>query len=183
MCNYTRKILLIVLWWLMASNFFFFLFCICLPHNLHLLLGVGSILLLNSGELFVYSGYKALSWNIWNLKLFSYSLGLYFHSLNRVLCRAIVLKVDDVQSGLPQWLSSKESTCNSGAAGDLGLIPRSGRSPGGGHGNLLQYSCLENPIDTGASRAIVNGIAKRQTWLKWLNTHTYVMYKLLLPFC
>ena len=37
---------------------------------------------------------------------------------------------------------SKESTCS---AGDLGLIPGSGRSPGGGHGNSLQYSCLENP--------------------------------------
>ena len=44
--------------------------------------------------------------------------------------------------GLPQWLSGKESTCN---AGDVGLIPESGRSPGGRHGNPLQYSCLENP--------------------------------------
>ena len=40
--------------------------------------------------------------------------------------------------------SGKESTCN---AGDLGLIPESGISPGGGHGNPLQYSCLENPRD------------------------------------
>ena len=44
--------------------------------------------------------------------------------------------------GLPRWLSGKESTCN---AGDLGLIPGLGISPGGGHGNPLQYSCLENP--------------------------------------
>ena len=43
---------------------------------------------------------------------------------------------------LPWQLSSKESTCN---ARDMDLIPCSGRSPGGGHGNLLQYSCLENP--------------------------------------
>ena len=42
---------------------------------------------------------------------------------------------------------SKESACN---AGDLGLIPGSGRSPGEGNGNLLQYSCLENPMDRGA---------------------------------
>ena len=41
-----------------------------------------------------------------------------------------------------QWLSSKESTCNQG---DMGSIPVLGRSPGGGHGNPLQYSCLENP--------------------------------------
>ena len=45
-------------------------------------------------------------------------------------------------SGVPQWLSRKESACN---AGDLGSIPGSGRSPGGGHGNPRQYSCLKNP--------------------------------------
>ena len=44
--------------------------------------------------------------------------------------------------GLPRWLSDKEPPAN---AGDAGSIPGSGRSPGGGHGNLLQYSCLENP--------------------------------------
>ena len=44
--------------------------------------------------------------------------------------------------GLPWWPDSKESSCN---IGDLGLIPGLGRSPGGGHGNPLQYSCLENP--------------------------------------
>ena len=47
---------------------------------------------------------------------------------------------------LPQWLSSKETTC---IAGDTGPIPGSGRSPGGGRGKPLQYSCLENPIDRG----------------------------------
>ena len=45
-------------------------------------------------------------------------------------------------TGIPQCLSSKESICNTG---DAGLIPGSRRSPGGGHSNLLQYSCLENP--------------------------------------
>ena len=44
--------------------------------------------------------------------------------------------------GFPGGLVGKESTCN---VGDLGLIPGLGRSPGGGHGNPLQYSCLENP--------------------------------------
>ena len=48
---------------------------------------------------------------------------------------------------------SKESTCN---AGDLGLIPGLGRSPGGGHGNPLQNSCLENPMDRGAWWATVH---------------------------
>ena len=50
----------------------------------------------------------------------------------------------------PQWLNSKESACNAGDAGDVGLIPRLGRSPGGGHGNPFQYSGLENPMDRGA---------------------------------
>ena len=48
---------------------------------------------------------------------------------------------------------------------DLGLIPGSGRSPGEGNGNLLQYSCLENPMDGGAWWATVHGAAKSWTWL------------------
>ena len=54
--------------------------------------------------------------------------------------------------GLPWWLSSKESACDTG---DMGLTPGSGRYLGGGHGNLLQCSCLENPIDRGAWWPIV----------------------------
>ena len=64
--------------------------------------------------------------------------------------------------GLPWWLSGKESACN---AGDLGWIPGSGRSPGGGPGNPLQYSCLENPMDRGAWWAAVHGVTKSQTRL------------------
>ena len=45
----------------------------------------------------------------------------------------------------------KDSACNAGDSGDLGSIPGSGRSPGGGNGNPLQYSCLENPLDKGLS--------------------------------
>ena len=62
------------------------------------------------------------------------------------------------------WLGSvsKEPACN---AADPGLIPGWGRSPGGGHGNPLQYSCLENPMDRGAWWATVHGIAKSRTWL------------------
>ena len=52
--------------------------------------------------------------------------------------------------GLPWWLSGKESAPN---AGDLGSIPGSGRSPGEGNDNPLQYSCLENPMDRGAWQA------------------------------
>ena len=45
-------------------------------------------------------------------------------------------------------------------AGDLGLIPRLGRSPGEGNGNPLQYSCLENPMDRGACQATIHGVSK-----------------------
>ena len=56
----------------------------------------------------------------------------------------------------------KESAFN---AGELDLIPRSGRSPGEGNGYSLQYSCLENPMDRGAWQAIVHGVTKNQAWL------------------
>ena len=62
--------------------------------------------------------------------------------------------------GLPQWLTGKESACNAGATGDVGSIPGSGRALGGGHGNPLQYSCLENPMDRGAWWAIVHKVTK-----------------------
>ena len=60
--------------------------------------------------------------------------------------------VTNVCIWLPQWLSGKESACN---AGDTGWIPGSGRFPGEGNGNPLQYSCLGNPMDRGAWRAVV----------------------------
>ena len=55
---------------------------------------------------------------------------------------------------------------NGGDIRDEGLIPRLGKFPRGGHGNPVQYSCLENPIDRGAGRATVHGIVKSQTRLK-----------------
>ena len=63
---------------------------------------------------------------------------------------------------------------NAGDIKDEGLIPGSGRSPGGGHGNLLQYSCLENPVDRGAWRATVHRVARSQTRLKRLSVHALV---------
>ena len=61
--------------------------------------------------------------------------------------------------GLPKWLSSKESACQAGDTEVMSLIPGSGRSPGGGNGNLLQYSCLENSMDRGVWRAAVHAVA------------------------
>ena len=63
---------------------------------------------------------------------------------------------------VPDDSEGKESTCN---AGDVGSIPRSRGFPGGGNGNLLQYSCLKNPMDEGAWPATVHGITKSQTEL------------------
>ena len=65
----------------------------------------------------------------------------------------------------------KNPPANTGAIGDLGLIPGSGRSPGGGNGNPLQFSCLENPMDRGAWWAIVHGVTKNQMQLSWHSTH------------
>ena len=62
--------------------------------------------------------------------------------------------------------SNKESACK---AGDPGSIPRSERSPGGGHGHPLQYSCLENPVDRGAWRATVHRVVNSRTRLKQLS--------------
>ena len=66
-------------------------------------------------------------------------------------------------SGLPRWQSGKESACNAGAAEDGVLILGSGRSPGGGHGNPLQCSRLENPTDRGAWRVTVHGAVESDT--------------------
>ena len=71
----------------------------------------------------------------------------------------------------PWWLSGKESACNAGVPGS---IPGSGRSPGGGHGNPLQYSCLENPMDRGGWWATVHGVAKSRTRLSDEHLHTFL---------
>ena len=75
-----------------------------------------------------------------------------------------------VNVGFPGGLDGKESTCN---VGDLCSIPGLGRSPRGGYGNPLQYSCLENPMDGGAWRATVHGV-KKSDMTEWLSTITHV---------
>ena len=79
------------------------------------------------------------------------------------------MKVDDVIihlaiflecRGLPCDLDGKKSACNSGG---WGSIPGSGRSPGEGNGNPLQYSCLRNFMDRRAWKVTVQGVAKNQT--------------------
>ena len=75
--------------------------------------------------------------------------------------------------GLPWWLSGKESACRAGAIGDTDSIPGSGRSSREGHGNPLQYSCLENLMDRGPWWATVHGVTKNRTQLQQLSMHTW----------
>ena len=79
------------------------------------------------------------------------------------IMRTNVIKNDHLSVGFPCGSVGKESACN---AGDLGLIPASGRSPGEGKGYPLQYSCLENSMD-----CIVHGVAKSQTQLSDFHFH------------
>ena len=87
-------------------------------------------------------------------------LNLLIHSSQGTLCFLF-----------PGGVSGKESASNAGNVRDMNLIPGLGRFPGEGHGNPLQYSCLENPLDRGAWWATVHRIAKSWTWPKWLSTH------------
>ena len=70
--------------------------------------------------------------------------------------------------GLPWWHSGKAPPLAS--AGDIGLIPGLGRSPGEGNGNPLQYSCRGNPMDRGAWLAIVHGLTKESDMTEGLST-------------
>ena len=67
----------------------------------------------------------------------------------------------------------KNPPASAGNARDGDSIPGSGRCPGGGQSNPLQYSCLENPMDSGAWRATVHDVTKSQTGLKQLGAHTH----------
>ena len=79
-----------------------------------------------------------------------------FHQLN-IMTSTVGGRFYFFWYGFPCGPAGKESTCN---AGDLGLIPELGRSPGEGNGNPLKYSCLENPMDRGFWKATVHGVAR-----------------------
>ena len=74
----------------------------------------------------------------------------------------------------------KNPPINAGNIRDTGSIPGLGRSPGGGHGNPLQYSFLENPKDRGAWWAPVYRVARSWTRLKWLSMHTDIISSVIL---
>ena len=68
----------------------------------------------------------------------------------------------------------KNLPANAGDIRNVSLIPGSGRSPGGGHVNPLQYSCLENPMDRGAWQTTVHRVQKSQTLMKQLSMDTNI---------
>ena len=76
-------------------------------------------------------------------------------------------------SSFPGDTIGKEFACQCRDIRNTGLIPGSGRPPGGGHGNPLKYSCLENPTDRGAWQTIVHRVAQSQTQLKQPGSHTW----------
>ena len=77
------------------------------------------------------------------------------------------------EMGFPGGTSGKEPTANAGDITDAGSTSGLGISPGGGHGNPLQYSCLENPMDRGVWWLTAHRVAMGQTQLKQLSAHTY----------
>ena len=84
---------------------------------------------------------------------------------------------EDMQKPASGGATGKNLPANAGDTRDVGLIPGLGRFPGEGHGNPLQYSCLENPMDRGACWATVHRVAKSWTRLKRLNTHIVTKLK------
>ena len=94
---------------------------------------------------------------------------IYFHQLyiSNVLSSDLIL--EEIKGcypqGFPGGTTVENPPANVGDAGDSGLIPRLGRSPGVPNGNPLQYSCLENSMDRGAWMATVHAVAESQTRL------------------
>ena len=92
---------------------------------------------------------------------------------NKLLLTGLAKSHKHTHTHTHEWASQvalvvKNSPANVKDIRDPGSIPESGRSPGEGHGNLLHYSHLENPMDRGVWRAAVYRIAKSQTWMKQL---------------
>ena len=76
--------------------------------------------------------------------------------------------------GLHRWQSGKESSCQCRRCKRLGFDHWVRKIPGVGNGNVLQYSCLENPIDRGVSRVTVHGVAKSRTRLRMQTCNVYI---------
>ena len=106
---------------------------------------------------------------IWVVKIFFVQFCVFLPPLLNIFCLSLLLFW-----GFPCGSDGKEFTCN---AGNLGLIPGLGRYPGGGNGNSLQYSCLENPMDRGTRQATIHSVTRGWTclsnWACMLGSQTY----------
>ena len=109
----------------------------------------------------------------------AFSLGKQDHQVTciQLFQRDFILKEFHKSVGFPGGSDGKESACS---VGDPGSIPGSGRSPGEGNGNPLQYSCLENPMDRGAWQATVHEAAKS---CSRLNNFTHFNFTNLYSWC
>ena len=98
--------------------------------------------------------------------IYTHKIALRYWSLNfQGISNIWLLYFPLLKKRLSWWLSGKESACNAGDTGDSGWILGWGRSLGVGHGNLSQYSCLENSMDRGAWWATVHALTESQTRL------------------
>ena len=124
---------------------------------------------LDHTEVFIRS--EDLSEWLWSVCLFCIDR-LQFFTLRfiayvniRFICMYVLIRASQVA------LVVKNLPADGGDRRDTGSIPGLGRSPEGGHGNPVQYSCLENPMDRGAWRATVHRVTKSHTWPKQLSMH------------
>ena len=124
-----------------------------------------------------FSGTFFLMTNFWRTDIYVSSIDLCLHMVTDVTPASMVdckywqiFYTSNINTRLPQWLKGKEPSYNTG---ETDSFPGSGWSPGEGHGNPLQYSCLENPMDRGAWWATVHRVTKSQTRLKRLITQLH----------
>ena len=106
-----------------------------------------------------FTFYKCMCIHRYVYIFFFYSLPFTDHCK---MLNIVLYAIQQILAGFPGGSEVKASACN---ARDLGSVPGSGRSPGEGNGNPLQYSCLANPMGGGAWWAIVHGVAKSRTRL------------------
>ena len=120
-----------------------------------------------------------LSWNVASSSVTFYPyINGYFCVYIAFSCSFLGCNLPSVIScfldqGFPSGPAVKNAPANAGDARDVASVPGSGRCPGGGHGNPLQYSCLENPMGRGALWAPAHREAKSWTRLKWPSTHMH----------
>ena len=113
-------------------------------------------------------------WCPWFLKIPDPCMFLWFPCFFLLL--GAIAALCGISLGFPGGSGSKEPTCQSGDVRGAGSISGSGRSPGVGHGNPLQYSHLENSMDRGAWLATVHRVAQSRTELKWVSKHARMAY-------